>query len=310
MRKFSRLIAPASLLIATLGLAGMSQAQELRIGTASLGGAFYPVGQAISNLVNEHAEGYTMVPVVTQGAAENPRLLASGEVDIGIGNASTSFFAHKGEAPYADAIDVRTLGTLHSSVLHIVTLADSYIKTIEDLKGARVAVGPAGGGTLNLLRDVLTAHGLGFDDITPSFLSYADGFSQLSDGSVDVSVALSGYPAAAVIQTSTTNDIAFLSISDDSMARILEMFPFYSSKVLPSEVYGTQQPTTLLGVQNILITMGSMPDEQAYTLTKAIYGHLDEFAAENANAKQISAKDAYTVAVPLHPGAKRFFDEQ
>ena len=27
-------------------------AEELRIGTASLGGAFYPIGQGISNLVN------------------------------------------------------------------------------------------------------------------------------------------------------------------------------------------------------------------------------------------------------------------
>ena len=43
----------------------MAQAQELRIGTASQGGAFYPVGQAISTLVGKHSDGLTMVPVVT-----------------------------------------------------------------------------------------------------------------------------------------------------------------------------------------------------------------------------------------------------
>ena len=31
-------------------------AEELRIGTASQGGAFYPGGQAISTLVNKHAK--------------------------------------------------------------------------------------------------------------------------------------------------------------------------------------------------------------------------------------------------------------
>ena len=36
---------------------GSVNAEELRIGTASQGGAFYPVGQAISTLVNKHAKG-------------------------------------------------------------------------------------------------------------------------------------------------------------------------------------------------------------------------------------------------------------
>ena len=59
-----------------------ASAEELRIGTASQGGAFYPVGQAISSLVNKYADGLTMVPIVTQESVENPRLVNKGEVDI------------------------------------------------------------------------------------------------------------------------------------------------------------------------------------------------------------------------------------
>ena len=57
-------------------------AEELRIGTASQGGAFYPVGQAISTLVNKHAKGLEMVPVVTGGSVQNPKLVNKKEVDI------------------------------------------------------------------------------------------------------------------------------------------------------------------------------------------------------------------------------------
>ena len=287
----------------------IGQAEELRIGTASLGGAFYPVGQAVSNLVNKYGEGDTMVPVVTQGGTENPRLIASGEVDVAIGNANTSFFATKGQPPYAEPIDLVALGPLHPSILHIATLAGSDITSIADLKGARVAVGPAGGGTLNLLRDVLEVHGLAFDDIQPSFLSYADGFSQLSDGSVDASIALSGYPAAAVMQTNTTNDLAFVPISDEMMAAIREKFPYYSSVNVPGDVYGTDEPVRMVGTSNILIAPKAMDEDRAYRITKAIYGHMDEFGAENANARQIVLEDVETLPVPLHPGAKRFFDE-
>ena len=52
-----------------------------------------------------------------------------------------------------------------------------------------------------------------------------------------------------------------------------------------------------------------MDDERAYAITKAVYGHLDAFGEENANAKQIKASDSLELAVPLHPGAQRFFDE-
>ena len=44
---------------AVAGLTAQAAAaqQELRIGTASLGGAYYPMGQAISANVNAFAEG-------------------------------------------------------------------------------------------------------------------------------------------------------------------------------------------------------------------------------------------------------------
>ncbi len=308
MNYLRTLAAGAALCLTTVGGVLPAAAEELRIGTASLGGAFYPVGQAISNLVNKHAEGLTMVPVVTQGGTENPRLVGNGEVDVAIGNANTSFYAYQGQAPYSEKIDLRSLGTLHSSILHIATLAGSDIESIADLKGKRVAVGPAGGGTINLLRNVLEAHDMAFSDINPSFLPYSDGFSQLADGSVDASIALAGYPTAAVIQTSTTNDLAFVPISSEAMARILEAHPYYAAVDVPEGTYAAEIEGQVLGTQNILIVRSDMSDERAEALTAAVYGNLEEFAAENAIAKQIVAEDAYKIAVPLHPGAKAFFD--
>ena len=158
--------------IAAVGLGvassvAMAQAQELRIGTASQGGAFYPVGQAISTLVGNHSDGLTMVPVVTQGSVQNPRLVNTGEVDVAITNNNLSVLANKGVGPYkkSGAMNLRALGSLHFSVLHMMTLDGSEINAIPDLKGKRVAVGPAGGGTIPFLTQVLGLHGLSMDDI-------------------------------------------------------------------------------------------------------------------------------------------------
>lgn len=308
MTLIRRFAAAAALSLAALGFALPSAAEELRIGTASLGGAFYPMGQAIANLVNRHADGLTMVPVVTQGGTENPRLVGRGEVDVSIGNANTSYYAYRGQPPYSEPIDLRALGPLHPSVLHIATLQGSGIESIPDLKGKRVAVGPAGGGTINVLRAVLAAYDMDLSDIEPSFLSYADGFSQLGDGLVDASIALAGYPMAAVIQTSATNALSFVPIDPEGMQRILAAHPYYSAITVPDGTYPVNMPGPALGTRNILIVRADMSEERAHALTAAIYGHLDEFAAENATARQISIDDVDSIAVPLHPGAKRFFD--
>jgi len=305
---FSTVLIAGTLVAGGVGSPALAQ-EELRIGTASLGGAFYPVGQGIANLVTEHVDGVSMVPVVTQGSVQNPRLVASGETDLGITNANLLYLAVNGEKPYPGVLDIAPLGALHPSILHIVTLDGSPIETFADLKGKRLAVGPAGGGTLSFLTRLLEVYGMSPDDITPSFLSYSDGFSQLSDGNVDAALALSGYPTSAVMQTQATNKLKFVSIADDRLAEILKTYPYYSKVTLPKDVYGLDEDAVVLGVNNVLIAPSSMDEERAYAITKAVYGHLDAFGEENANAKQIRLSDSLELAVPLHPGAQRFFDE-
>lgn len=105
-----------------------ASAIELRIGTASQGGAFYPVGQAISTLLGKYADALTMAPVVTQGSDQNPRLVNSGAFDVTITNNNLWVLANNGVGPYKDnKMDLRVPGSLHFSVLHMMKLDGSSI---------------------------------------------------------------------------------------------------------------------------------------------------------------------------------------
>ena len=296
---------------AALGIASClsAQAAELRIGTASQGGAFYPVGQAISSLINNHAEGLTMVPIVTPGSVGNPRLVNKGEVDIAITNNNLSVLANKGVGPYKKGgkMNLRAIGSLHFSVLHMMTLDGSSIDSVEDLKGKRVAVGPAGGGTIPFLKQVLGLKGLTIDDITPSFLSYGDGFSQLADGNVDAAFALSGFPAGAVMQAQANKKLKFIKLADADVKAALEKYPNYNRVVVPAAAYKTDGDGVVLGVNNMLIVDAGMADDVAFKITSAIYDHMDEFRAENAYAKQIEPSKSLELKIPLHPGAEKYF---
>jgi len=288
-----------------------ANAQELRIGTASLGGAFYPMGQSIANLVNKYAgDGISMVPVVTGGSVQNPRLVDSGEVEIAITNNNLAVLAVAGKGPYkTGAIDIGAVAALHPSVLHMIVLEGSDVNTIEDLKGKRVAVGPAGGGTLGFLNFLLPLHGMTLDDITPSFLSYSDGFSQLTDGNVDAAFALSGYPAGAVLQASAGNDLKFISFSDGMLDKALAANSAYAAVEIPADVYGTPAAGTVIGVNNMLVAPNSLDADIVEKITAAVFDNLDELKAENANAKQIDPADSTNLAIPLHAGAARYFNK-
>ncbi len=288
---------------------GSVAAEELRIGTASLGGAFYPMGQSIANLVNKYAGGdISMVPVVTGGSVQNPRLIASGEVEIAITNNNLAKLAVLGKGPYSQGvIDVKAVAALHPSVLHMITLEGSDIATFEDLKGKRVAVGPAGGGTLGFLNFLLPLHGMSVDDITPSFLSYSDGFSQLTDGNVDAALALSGYPAGAVMQAAAGANLKYINFSDGKMAEALSKNAAYSEVSIPADVYGTATDGTVLGVNNMLIVPANADADQVEAIVSAVFDHLDEFKAENANARQIDPEMSKSLAIELHEGAARYF---
>jgi len=290
---------------------GSLAAEELRIGTASLGGAFYPIGQSISNLVNAHAGGdITMVPVVTGGSVQNPRLVEAGEVELAITNNNLAKLAVAGKGPYsAGALDIKAVAALHPSVLHMITLEGSDIETFEDLKGKRVAVGPAGGGTLGFLNFLLPIHGMSVDDFTPSFLSYADGFSQLTDGNVDAALALSGYPAGAVMQAAAGADLKHIGFSEGMLDEAIAQNAAFSAVTIPADVYDTEGDGTVIGVNNMLIAPSSADPNDIEAIVRAVFDNLEAFKAENANARQIDPEASKSLSIPLHEGAARYFGQ-
>ncbi|MGI9203776.1 MAG: TAXI family TRAP transporter solute-binding subunit [Woeseiaceae bacterium] len=289
---------------------GEAPSRELHLATASLGGAFYPVGQSASNLVTKYADGLTMLPVVSAGAIQNPRLVHAGEVDLGITNGNMAWLAVNGTGPYAEPLNLKAVGTLHPSILHMVTLKGAAITSFDGLRGKRVAVGPAGGGTYAFLVRLLEVHGMTIDDITPSYLSYTDGFTQLGDGNVDAALALAGFPTAAVMQTLATHELAFIRLSDEYLATMLERYPYYTSRSLPKEVYRLDSDVVVIGVNNMLIVNANMAKEDVFAITTAIYGNMDEFRRNNAIARQIDVSQSLSLPVPLHDGAAQFFKIQ
>ncbi len=298
------------LFIMILACAPANDRQEIRLGTAALGGAYYPLGQGLSSLVTQHLDGVSMVPIVTRGAVENPRLIARGDIELALTNADLAYFAYDGQRPYGEPLNILAAGALHPSVLHLISRADGEISTFEQLEGKRIALGAAGGPTVSLARLLLEAHGMSLDDVVPSFLSYSDGFSQLGDGNIDAAFALAGYPAAGVLQTRATQDLSFIQIDSEIMAQFIIENPYYYLVDMPKEVYDTNTGSTLLAVPNILIVSGNADADFVFGIVGSIYGNLQQLQQTNAIAQKIDLSQIEHLPIPLHPGASQYFMQQ
>ena len=138
------------LLVAGCGGEPGSEAPERRflsLGTAPPGGAFFIVGSALGEVLQEHGPaGWQVTAEATKGTQENIRRLASGELDLALANAAISHFAVRGEGGWERAYDIRAVMTLAPNVALFVTRAGSGVEKMADLAGRRVVVGPAGAG--------------------------------------------------------------------------------------------------------------------------------------------------------------------
>lgn len=287
-----------------------SKRQQLTIGTASAGGAFYPIGTGIAEVVSQHTDGISVTAEITGGSVENVILVGTDESDMGVSNADHVLNGVNGVGQYKQAYDVKAICSLHASILHIVTLPNTGVKTVKDLKGRRVAVGPAGGGSIPMIEAVLAAYDMSFSDIIPSYVSYDDGISQLKDGQVDAALVGAGFPSSSVLSLQATHKVVMVSLSEEAMERIHEINPAYSKVVVPAEVYGMDGDCIVLGVRNLVFCRSSLSDETVYAITKALYENLDELKSFHNALSSVSQENfPETSGVPLHAGAEKYYRE-
>lgn len=287
--------------------------QFVTVGTAPAGGAFAPVGNAIANVVeaNKGDLNWKVAPQGTKGTQENIRKLDAGEIEFGMANAAISYFASKGEGGWDKPYEIRAVATLAPNVGIFVTTKNSGIKTIADLKGKRVVVGPAGAGFEYFLRPLLKAHGVSYDDFDDLPGNYFTAGDMIADGKADAAFMGGAIPIPAVTQLCSTQDVEFIKFDADAPEKLKE-YPFYFTVPVKPDAYSDlTEELTAINVGNMhLITHASVDEDMVYNLTKILYEHRAQVAEKHPAGKALNPKNAIRdTGTPFHPGAIKFYKE-
>ena len=287
--------------------------QFITIGTAPAGGAFAPVGNAIAGVVeaNKGDLDWVVSPQGTKGTQENIRKLDAGELEFGMANAAISYFAVKGEGGWGKPTEVRAVATLAPNVGVFVTTAGSGIKTIADLKGKRVVLGPAGAGFDYFLKPLLEAHGVSYDDLTVLDGDYFTAGDMLADGKADAAFMGGATPIPAVTQLCASQDVVFIKLDADAPDK-LKKYPFYFTVPVKAGAYSDLSEDLVgINVGNMqLITHAKVAEDVVYDLTKIMFENRQQVAEKHPAGKALNPKNAVMdTGTPFHPGAIKYYKE-
>ena len=289
--------------------------QFLSLGSAPAGGAFFVVGSALAEVINEAGAsfGYSVTAEATSGSQENIRRLASGELDFALSNAAITYFAVRGAEGWDRAYPVQAVMTLAPNVAFFIAQAASGIETIDDLRDRRVTVGPPGAGFEYFVGPLLAAHGVTYDDFSPLNATQQAAVDMLTDGSADAAFLGGAVPTASITQAAASMDVTFIPFGDAERQQLTDEYLFFRPATIEAETYrGQTEPFEALDVGSMhFITSADATDELVYSVTQLLYENRARVVERHAAGRAINPNNVVRdTGTPFHPGAIRFYEEQ
>lgn len=309
----SALLAILAIAIAGCGRgSGRERVQHLTIATGGPGGVFYPLASALSQAYADQLPSLA-TRLMIGGSSASVEAVHKGTAQIGFTQADIAYIAysrgpHRGARPYTD---LRAVALLWSNTAQLVVPRNSSIRSVEDLRGRRVAVGTVGSGTEGLARIILTAYGLSYQDIRPAFLSFRDTIAKIRSGEVDAAFAVAGIPTPAVLELNQRPGVRLVPIESGRINAVRAEYPFLRPIVLARGTYkGQTADVPAVGVDDVLICRSDLDADYVYLLTKWFFDALPRLARDIPAAGEIEIDRAPATPIPLHPGAARYYRER
>lgn len=306
-------------LACSCALTAHAEALFATVGAGSTAGLYYPTAEGIARIVNDADIGLRLGVRATGGAVFNAQAMQNESMQMGMLQNNVAYFAYHGRGIVAfdgkPASKLRGIAVLYPEVVHILVRKDSGIRSPADMKGKRVAVGAIGSGPEQDAIAVLAAHGLKVGDLKAAVRnSSGDAVNLLRDGKVDAMFYTTGVDAPAIVEAMQTAPVTLLSMPAAKIAEMRARYPYYSAFEIPAGTYPhVEQPVAGLAVKAMLAATESMPADKVQRLMEVLFDkRIDQFYADipNPNLKkyfrlQQAMED---IAIPLHPGAVRFYE--
>jgi len=289
------------------------------IGTGGVTGVYYPTGGAISRMLNKKSADYDIKATVesTGGSVYNINAVMSGDLEFGIAQSDRQYQAYNGLAEWSGAgpqKDLRAVFSIHPESITLIASAESGVKSVKDLKGKRVNIGNPGSGQRQNSIDVLSAFGLGLEDIKAEQVKAVEAPGLLQDEKIDAFFYTVGHPNGNIKEaTSGRIKVGIVSIVGGGLDALLTKNPYYAKAVIPAKFYPNAEnkvDADSIGVKATFVASAKLDDEIVYAITKEVFDNLEEFKKLHPAYAVLTKENMLQgLSAPIHKGALKYYEE-
>lgn len=305
-----------SLLLSAVSSVVMAQT-FVRIVSGPAGGSWYPLGAKIAEVLGKDVEG-----IATSngpgGGVGNVKDVNKGDAELGWSYGHTAYEGFTGQGGFdKEQSNVRHLATLYPAGMQTVVPADSEIMSYADMKDKNLSPGKAQWSGYAAFQMLVDHYGFSVEDVknnggTVHHVSYTDSVALMKDGHIDAFSALTSVPQASLLDLEFNPGVRFIPVDAEILGKILESNPGYISLDITKDHYESlSDPVTTLGAVTIMVVNKDLSDDIVYGITKSLWENHAEFVKVKDIWNSVKLEDALLgAALPVHPGAQRYYDEQ
>ncbi len=246
----------------------------------------------------------------TGGSVENIRRVNSKEADMGLSFASDVHEAYYGLEKFKGKAltNYRAVGLIFFGVAHLITYADSGIKSVGDLAGKRVALGTPGSGTFASAERVFRSLGI-WDKITRIPLLGAAAGEAMNDGKADAFFWTGPEPDRVTTEAATKKPIRAIDVyTPVSKTDFFKQYPYFARYVFPANSYrGITEDTATVGIPVLWYAHRELSAALVQKMAQATYskeGNAHMLKIHAGSRDMVAQKALQGVTFPLHKGAE------
>ena len=259
-------------------------------------------------------EGMLAVAQNSDGAMRNIIAVSSGQIAAGLAPADLLNDAYTGTEIFSDVgpqKNLRAIAHLYAESLHLISATQSQITQLDDLKDKKVSLGRRGSGGYTYARMLLDARGLR-DTVTRLELDLYDAADQLLTGELDAFFHLGGAPVPFINDLLSTGSVKLNNITGERIAVLYDSRPFMRPNLIQTDTYPQTGQVETIASNAYWIVADTVSEARVYAITRAFWHPSNQ--AELANNPEPVTWSQMSQAiedlpVPLHPGAKKFYEE-
>ncbi len=323
--------AMAALLLLVCGGAAHAESFNVTVSGASPGGLWSRIGKGIDAAIAAAYPGSTVTYQTSSGGLANVSLVAGGKVPMGMATDGELTLAWTGQAPFKAPIrNVRTLFRTYlpgarfqaTHLLMNKEFAERHgISTFADLVAkkapVRVAINRRGNMDSDISRLLMEEMGASEKDIESwggqvVHAASREITSLLLDRRIDLGNFGIAYKHPRVREIAVGIKPVMPLMPREVVERVAKKLGGQVCTIKAGEYTFLDKNFHTICVGQVILVSESMPEEEAYRLTKAVVEQIEEFkTAHRLIAKTATPKVLATPAIaPHHPGALRYFKEK